>query len=45
MRVHPIELTAAQGRFSIPADAEPADVVLDPEMWILMERAALVASR
>lgn len=41
-RVHRIELTGAQGRFTIPADAEPAGILLDPNTWVLMESAGVV---
>ena len=32
-----VELTDREGRFTFPADAEPADVMLDPNTWVLME--------
>jgi aminopeptidase N len=41
-RVQPVELTAAQGHFKIPADAEPQTVVLDPNTWLLVESIDLV---
>jgi hypothetical protein len=40
-RVHKIELTAASGTFSIPADAEPTAVTIDPNSWVLLESAEL----
>jgi aminopeptidase N len=39
-RVEKVELIAKSGRFTFAADAEPADVVLDPETWLLMEPPA-----
>jgi aminopeptidase N len=39
-RVQKIDLAEATGRFSIPADAEPSSVVLDPNTWVLMEPPA-----
>ena len=36
-RVEKIELTQASQRFEIAADRAPADVVLDPNTWMLME--------
>jgi aminopeptidase N len=36
-RVERIELTEREGRFTIAADTSPADVVLDPNTWVLME--------
>jgi aminopeptidase N len=39
-RVEKVELIAKTGRFIFAADAEPADVVLDPETWLLMEPPA-----
>lgn len=41
-RIHRIELTGSNGRFSIPADIEPASVVLDPNTWVLMESGHVV---
>jgi aminopeptidase N len=40
-RVHKIELTAASGTFSIPADVEPSAVTIDPNTWVLLESAEL----
>jgi aminopeptidase N len=40
-RLHRIELTAAEGRFTIPADVEPANVLLDPNTWVLTESATV----
>ena len=42
IKVEPIELTGAQGRFTIKAAAEPQAVVLDPNTWLLAESADLV---
>jgi aminopeptidase N len=36
-RVERVELTGREGRFTFPANTEPADVVLDPNTWVLME--------
>lgn len=41
-RIHRIELTSANGRFTIPVDIEPASLVLDPNTWVLMESVAVV---
>ena len=35
--IHRIELTGATGRFTIPSDAEPESVSLDPNTWLLVE--------
>jgi aminopeptidase N len=35
--IHKIELTGATGRFTIPSDAEPESVSLDPNTWLLVE--------
>ncbi len=35
-RIERLELTAATGRFTFAADAEPASVTLDPNTWVLM---------
>ena len=40
-RVHRVELTGARGRFSLPAAAEPAQVIVDPNTWVLLEGATL----
>jgi aminopeptidase N len=40
-RIERVELTAREGHFSIRADAEPAEVLLDPNTWMLMEPPAL----
>ena len=37
--IHRVELTGASGRFTLPADAEPAAVSLDPNTWVLLESA------
>jgi hypothetical protein len=34
-------MTGARGTFTIPVDAEPASVSLDPNTWLLLERAEL----
>ena len=39
------ELTGREGRFTFPADAEPADVTLDPNTWLLMETPAFSRQR
>jgi aminopeptidase N len=44
IRVERIELTEAAGRFTIPAGAEPASVVLDPNTWVLLAKKDLVRS-
>ena len=36
-RIERGELTGREGRFTFPADAEPTDVMLDPNTWVLME--------
>jgi aminopeptidase N len=36
-RIEKLELTARQETFRLPAQREPADVVLDPETWLLFE--------
>ena len=36
-RIEKFELTAREGKFTFPAPAEPSDVVLDPNTWVLME--------
>jgi aminopeptidase N len=36
-RIERAEMTAPQGKFSFSADAEPTDVSLDPNTWLLME--------
>jgi aminopeptidase N len=37
MRIEKIEMTQKQQRFEIAADRAPADVALDPNVWMLME--------
>jgi aminopeptidase N len=37
MRIERIDLSQATGQFTIPVDAEPSAVVLDPNTWLLME--------
>jgi aminopeptidase N len=37
MRIERIEMTKKTQRFSIPADHAPSDVVLDPNVWMLMQ--------
>ena len=39
-RIERIELTGREGRFTIGAETEPADVTLDPDTWVLMEPPA-----
>jgi aminopeptidase N len=39
-RIERVELKSAQGKFSFAADTEPADVILDPNTWMLMEPPA-----
>ncbi len=36
-RIERAELTGRDGRFTFTADAEPSDVTLDPNTWVLME--------
>jgi aminopeptidase N len=40
-RAHRVEMTGARGTFTIPVDAEPASVSLDPNTWLLLESAEL----
>ena len=35
--VHQVQMTGRESTFSIPTDAEPAAVVLDPGVWLLAE--------
>jgi hypothetical protein len=42
MRIERVELTGAQGKFSLASGAEPTEVVLDPNTWMLMEPAVFV---
>ena len=42
MRIERGELAGREGRFSFAADAEPSDVVLDPNTWMLMETPTFV---
>jgi aminopeptidase N len=39
-RVERVELTASTGQFAFAADAEPAEVTLDPNTWVLMQAVA-----
>jgi len=32
-----VQVTARESTFSIPADTEPASVVVDPGVWLLAE--------
>lgn len=36
-RVQRVEVTGRESTFTIPADAEPASVVLDPDVWLLAD--------
>jgi aminopeptidase N len=36
-RIERLELASASGQFTLAADAEPADVRLDPNSWVLMQ--------
>ena len=36
-RMEVLEVNAMQNAFTIPLEAEPQDVVLDPDTWVLME--------
>jgi aminopeptidase N len=42
MRIERVELTGAQGKFSLAAGAEPSEVVIDPNTWMLMEPVMFV---
>ena len=35
--IRQVQVTGRESTFSIPADAEPASVVLDPGVWLLAE--------
>lgn len=35
--IREVQVTARESTFRIPADAEPASVVLDPGVWLLAE--------
>src|SRR5262245_41643959 len=41
-RIEHVELTAATGRFTFAAEAEPSAVTLDPDSWVLMQVEAFV---
>jgi aminopeptidase N len=45
MRVEKVELTGASGSFTFTADAEPTDVVLDPNTWMLMGPSEMVKGK
>ena len=36
-RIEPVELAGRDGHFTIRADAEPGEVTIDPNTWLLME--------
>ena len=36
-RIERADLSGRDGRFTFPADAEPIDITLDPNTWVLME--------
>ena len=36
-RIEVVEVDARRNRFTIPVEAEPRDVVLDPHTWLLMD--------
>ncbi len=38
-RIERVELAGRDGHFTIRADAEPSEVILDPNTWVLMEPA------
>jgi aminopeptidase N len=40
-RVQRVEMTGVTGTFTVPVDAEPAAVSLDPNTWLLLESAEL----
>ena len=40
-RIHRVELTDRRGTFTVPCDAEPAAIVIDPNTWVLMEEPEL----
>ncbi|HET9369036.1 MAG TPA: hypothetical protein VFO19_02265, partial [Vicinamibacterales bacterium] len=41
-RIGKVEFTNATQTFTMPSDAAPADVVLDPNTWLLFERGSFV---
>jgi aminopeptidase N len=43
--LHQMEVTGREATFSIPADAEPASVVLDPGVWLLAELGSFQKGR
>jgi aminopeptidase N len=42
VRVDRVELAERTGRFTLPSDAEPASVRLDPNTWVLMQAGPFV---
>jgi aminopeptidase N len=42
MRVERMQMTAKHQTFTIPSDAAPADVVFDPETWLLVDQVRFV---
>ena len=43
--LHQLQVTGRESTFRIPADAEPATVVLDPGVWLLAELGAFARGR
>jgi aminopeptidase N len=43
--LHQLQVTGRESTFSIPADAEPATVVLDPGVWLLAELGSFSQTR
>ena len=37
-RTERVELSQSSGRFTFAADAEPASVTLDPNVWVLLQK-------
>jgi hypothetical protein len=44
-RVERVELTGRRGTFALPADSEPASVVIDPATWLLYEPGPFARAR
>ena len=41
-RIERVEMTGQRGSFTIPVAAEPADVIFDPDTWLLADKIAFV---